>query len=310
MSGATGRARKSRIVCVGINNVDLIHDVRLADLRADSKILTGAPTRLVGGQSVNAAFTMAGFGLSVSYVGTCGSDANGEYVRQVLAERGVDASRCLVAEGMPNTTALIFIDPASGERCIVVATPEGYPSHPGTIDEVLWRQCAYLYFDGNEIAATLRMAAEARRRGIPTLADVETLSDEARQLIGSVDTAIVPMSVGRALAGSEDRGDMLRALRSAGARRAAVTMGPLGAIGMDADGNRHEIPAVPIEAVDTTGAGDAFHAAFLVADLEGARFADALSFAALVAAEKCRVKGPSLPIEMLRRLRARLDAGA
>lgn len=304
----TGAGRPGKVICLGINNVDLIYGLKLSELGPDTKIMTRAATTLIGGQCVNAAATLAGLGLDVAYVGTCGSDGNGDLVRRFLMERGIDASGCIVAEGMPNTTALIFVDEASGERCIVVTTPEGYPSHPGLADEALWRAGVYLYLDGNEIEAALRMAAEARRRGIPTLADVESLNERTRALIATVDTAIVPLGVGAALAGTADHLAMLEALRAAGPSRAAVTLGPDGAVGIDADGRIHRVPAVAVTAIDTTGAGDAFHAGFLFADVSGASFADALSFGALVAAEKCRVPGPSLPVPLLRSCRARFDA--
>jgi sulfofructose kinase len=79
-------------------------------------------------------------------------------------------------------------------------------------------------------------------------------------------------------------------LLAAGAGTAIVTLGARGAVGATA-GERWREPAVAVEVVDTTGAGDVYHGAYLVAHLEGAGLARAMRFAAVVAALKCRRPG-------------------
>ena len=98
---------------------------------------------------------------------------------------------------------------------------------------------------------------------------------------------------------------MLEKLVALGARRAAVTMGAEGAVGLDGAGALCRVDAVPPEKiVDTTGAGDAFHAGFLFADISGAGFEAALRFGAEVAAVKCAHAGPSSPPDALHALGA------
>lgn len=287
------------VLCVGINNLDVVIRLDLPEVGPDRKLLLLSPLQLVGGQCVNAATTMARLGLSVSYVGVTGEDANAGLIRAHLKAEGIDDSACQHAIGMPNTSAFILVDRTSGERCILVTVPENYPGHSGEVPDTIWQSCGYVYFDGNELDAALLIAKEAKLRGIASLADVEILNAQSLQLLKTVDTAIVPRHVGEELAGTSKHTDMLDALHRLGLRRGAVTLGPTGVVGFDEHNTEHFIPGERITAVDTTGAGDAFHAGFLFADMQGADFEEALRFASKTAAQKCLVPGPSLSREAL-----------
>lgn len=296
------------VLCVGINNLDIVIRLDLQEIAPDRKLLLPAPRQLIGGQCVNAATTMARLGLRISYVGMTGDDANAGLVRAHLKSEGIDDTACQTATGMPNTSAFILVDQTTGERCILVTVPENYPAHSGEVAESVWQDCSYAYFDGNEIDAALVIAGEARRREIASLADVEVLNAKSLQLLKTVDTAIVPRAMGEELAGTSKHTDMLDGLRKLGLRRGAITLGPTGVIGFDQNQNEHFIPAEKITAVDTTGAGDAFHAGFLFADMKGASFEEALRFASKTAAQKCLVPGPSLGRDVLQAMATGFNA--
>ena len=296
---------RGRILCVGRNSLDIVFGVDLAQLQPDSKQRTSDPARLVGGQCVNAAVTLAGLGCAVSYAGVTGDDAGGRRVLAFLKERHVDCSTVETAKGMANPCAYIMVDRATGERGIVETAPEGFPRFSGNIADEIWNGISSIYFDGHEVDASVAIAAEAARRGVPTLTDAEVLTGGTQELLSRVGTAIVPRTLAASLAGSDLPEDMLRALAELGGRVHVVTMGEEGAAGAVAGSDAiHLVPAVPCEAIDTTGAGDAFHAGFLFADLAGAPFPEAMKFAARVAAAACEVRGASLGAEALAALAA------
>lgn len=282
------------VLCVGRNSVDFVFNVDLGRVGPDSKQRTGDPAVLIGGQCVNAAVTLAGLGCAVFYAGVVGDDVNGTHVMAFLAERGIDGIGVQHARGMANPCAYILVDKVTGERCIVETAPEAYPRFNGKISEAVWTAASYVYFDGHEEEASLSIAREAARRGIPTLTDAEIATDGTRSLLALVDTAIVPRATAAEIAGSDIHGDMLTALAELGGRRHVVTLGGDGAVGALKGDVPIFVPAQPCVVVDTTGAGDAFHAGFLFADMEGAPFGNAMIFAARVAAAVCATPGPSL----------------
>ncbi len=106
------------------------------------------------------------------------------------------------------------------------------------------------------------------------------------------------------LAGSGNPEDMLRALADLGGEAHVVTLGEEGAFGAIAGEAMHRVLAFPCNAIDTTGAGDAFHAGFLFASMAGAAFPDAMAFAARVAAAACEVRGANLNVPVLAALAA------
>jgi len=302
---------RDRIICVGRNNVDVILDVELGRLRPDTKQPSGPARIVMGGQCMNAAATLAALGesrgeaFSVVYAGVTGDDENGVRVREFLLERGIDGAGCITAVGLPNTAAYILLDRETGERGIVETVPEDYPPYPSTLPESIWKGASYAYFDGMDMPGSVAIAQEARERGVPTLCDVEMVSDDTLALIAACDTVILPRAVAMEMAGTDELKPMLEKLVALGARRAAVTMGAEGSVGLDGTGEMCRVEAVlPERIVDTTGAGDAFHAGFLFADISGAGFEAALRFGAEVASVKCAHAGPSSPPEALHALGA------
>lgn len=295
---------KGRVLCVGRNSLDLVFNVELARLGPDSKQRTTDPAVLVGGQCVNAAVTLAGLGCVVSYAGVVGDDAGAERVLAFLRERGVDCSAVETAAGMANPCAYIMVDAKTGERSIVETAPDNFPRFSGRIAEDLWAVTSSVYFDGHEEEASIAIAAEAARRGVPTLTDAEALTDGTRKLLSLADTAIVPGTVAMELAGSDKLEDMLRTLADIGGTAHVITLGEAGAFGAIVGEAMQRVAAFPCNAIDTTGAGDAFHAGFLFANMAGAAFPDAMAFAARVAAAACEVRGANLDVPVLAALAA------
>ena len=290
------------VLCVGRNSVDFVFDVDLAGVRADAKQRTSDPVVLIGGQCVNAAASLAALGASVTYLGMIGGDAGGACVMDFLRERGIASAAVEVAEGLANPCAYILVDRDSGERSIVETAAPEFPGLSGNVSDDIWAATTHVYFDGHETEASLKIAREARRRGVTTTTDVEVVTPETLALLRLVDTAIVPGSVAAEIAGSDDHTDMLAGLAALGGHRHIVTMGTEGAFGALRNGPLVSIPAVHAQVIDTTGAGDAFHAGFIFADMAGASFELAMSFAARVAALACEYLGPSADAAALGKL--------
>ncbi|MGV8996264.1 MAG: PfkB family carbohydrate kinase [Parvibaculaceae bacterium] len=292
----------SRVLCVGRNSVDFVFDIDLGSVRADSKQRTTDPVALIGGQCVNAAVTLAALGGHVAYAGVVGDDASGASVIEFLVGRGIAVAAIEKAKGLANPCAYILVDSKSGERSIVETASTTFPRHSGKIADEIWATTAQLYFDGHETDASIALAHEAISRGVPTTTDVEVVTPQTRTLLTLVETAIVPKSVAAEIAGSDKPADMLAGLAALGGHRHIVTMGADGAVGALRGGASVTVAAERAHVVDTTGAGDAFHAGFIFADMAGASFAKAMRFAARVAALACEYRGPSADAIVLAKL--------
>ena len=293
------------VLCVGRNSVDFVFDVDLSGVRADAKQRTSDPIVLIGGQCVNAAATLAALGSPVTYLGVVGGDASGACVMDFLRECGIAVGAVEVAKGLANPCAYILVDHDSGERSIVETAPPEFPSHSGNLPDDVWATIDQVYFDGHETEASLKIAHEARARGVPTTTDVEIVTPETLALLALVETAIVPKSVAVEIAGSDVPAEMLAGLAALGGYRHIVTLGAEGAVGAMRGGEVVKIPAADAHVIDTTGAGDAFHAGFIFSDMAGASFARSMEFAARVAALACEFRGPSADAVALGKLAAR-----
>lgn len=283
-----------RLLVLGAVNVDLV--VRGPRLpRAGETVLGGVFERHHGGkganQAVAAARALRGTPLEdrVSFLGAVGDDAFGVEARTALEAERVDLSWVKVAGGIPTGVALIVVDSA-GENLIAVAPGANASLAPGDIEPVL-RQLG----PGSVLLASLEIpfacvagAADlCRERGIRfVLNPAPATADHAEILpLTSVLTPnqgelekIAPGSTGTSLAAAHPGMSVV------------VTMGGRGAEVSDPEGTS-SIHAAPVEAVDTTGAGDCLSGVLAAGLFEGRPLLEAARFAVAAAAISVTVAG-------------------
>jgi sugar/nucleoside kinase (ribokinase family) len=120
--------------------------------------------------------------------------------------------------------------------------------------------------------------------------DIDRVTDRTEELIGAVTVPILAEHVAPALTGEKDTERGLRKLRTRHSTMLCVTLGKNGAVILDGDVFHHE-PAFPVDAVDTTGAGDVFRGAFIHGLLRGERPDGLLRFSNAAAAVSCTRAG-------------------
>jgi sulfofructose kinase len=255
----------------------------------DVKVRVDRFVRQGGGPAANAAVAVARLGGRAVFVGAVGDDALGvEQVRE-LEHEGVDTSGVTVAPGRPSFVSFILVDASDGGRTIYSA-PAEVPHPPPSAAPWPDPRPHLVLVDGWGGEAQLRTAEAARAAGLPVLLDAGSLRDEVEALLPHADVVIGSTPFAEALAGSP-AGAVAR-LIGAGARLAAITRGPDGVLAAAAGApDPFEVPAFPVEAVDTTGAGDAFHGGAAWALAAGRTWAESLRVGAAVAALKCREAG-------------------
>jgi len=233
-----------------------------------------------GGASVNVAVGLARLGEAASFVGRIGADAFGRALRDHLAGAGVDMS-LVVAAAEPTTLGVTAIDAggkaeysfyANGtadwqwtESELPAALPAGvralyagglamrFPPGAAVLEHFMWRVrqdgSALIFFDPN-VRSGSGFSADAER------ARVERQLELAHVIKASEDD-IALLYPGR------DYRDIAAEWQRKTSGTVVVTLGPNGAYARTAGGFDLEVPAVPVDVVDTVGAGDAFSAALL-----------------------------------------------
>jgi len=272
-------------VGLGLNAVD--HLVVVPRYPAfGSKIEMLSHTVLPGGQAATAMVALARLGLRTRHVGRVGDDDTGRLQLDSLDSEGVERSECRVVRGVDSQLAFILVDGVSGERTVIWRRDPRVSILPDEVDEQLACSGRVLHLDGHNIEAEIQAATWARAAGIPVSIDVD-FDYGGEHLYPLVDYFIASADFPRRVMGIDDERSALTALRDRfGSPVVGMTLGMRGALVL-CDGVFVESPGFSVEARDTTGAGDAFHAGFLYGLLTGADLDETLRIANAVAALNC-----------------------
>ncbi|MGE5269439.1 MAG: ribokinase [Thiohalocapsa sp.] len=238
------------ILVFGSINVDVVLPVPSLPSPGET-VLGGAYALLPGGKGANQALAARRAGADVMLAGAVGDDAFAETALAGLRAEGVDLSLIrLVAR--PTGLAAVIVD-AGGDNLIAVASGANREAAAGDIPDGLLVPDTVLVCQMEvppaETWQLVRRAAAAGARSVLNLAPVAPLPPDS---VGAID--ILVANEGEAAALGADPQAVAARLRTA----LVVTRGGDGATAFLAEGGRIDIPALPIAAVDTTGAGDTF----------------------------------------------------
>jgi ribokinase len=264
------------IAVVGSINLDVVVEVERHPAPGET-VLGGDRLELPGGKGANQAAAAARLGAEVAFVGRVGDDDAGRRLRDGLAAEGVDVAHVQVDPSAPTGMALIAVDRA-GENTIVVSS--GANARVSAADVEAAR-------DALAGAAVTLVQHEVPEEAVAAALDcgggtVVLNPAPARPIVAAVDVLIPNRGELEALAGrGGDPVELARGL--ALARCVVVTLGSEGAVIVE--GERVERIAAPrVDAVDTTGAGDAFCGALAQALDAGADVVEAARWAVRAAA--------------------------
>jgi len=276
------------LVGVGLNATDT--RIALTKFPAcGSKMEYSEETVMPGGQVATAVIACQTWGLSTRYVGKLGDDEAAELHARAFAQAGVDA-RLVTVENAASLRSLILVD-GTGERTVLCRRDERLILQPEELQREWIVRARALHVDGHDTAAATLAARWAREAGIPVTADLDELYLGVEVLLETIDYLIVSRDFPCRLMAESDLRRALRAMQSRyGCRLTAATLGPDGVLAWDGR-QFHYSAAYRVPVVDTTGAGDIFHAAFLYGLLQGWELERQLDFACAAAAMNCMADG-------------------
>jgi ribokinase len=294
----TGRSREGRILVIGSSNTDLVCQTDRLPHPGETVASYGFNI-YPGGKAANQAVAAARAGASVSFVGGFGDDEYGQARFREMEAEGIDLSPSRVYEGMSSGLALIAVDPA-GENLIITVGGANERVDVGQLEEALSGPAFDLILLPNEAPPDVVALAIDSGSAATVVLNAAPFSEHLVELAGNVDILICnEIEVGQFLRRPINQATLdadVSELADVCRGSAVITLGSAGAIGLRA-GELRRVAALEIEAVDTTGAGDAFCGAFAAWLGSGSSFGDALQ-AGVVAGSLAATRAgaqPSLP---------------
>ncbi len=277
--------KQRKIVVVGSLNADLVQ--RVERFPRPGETVTGSDLDIVpGGKGANQAYAAALLAGQVEMVGRVGNDPFGPMLVESLAKAGAGTSKIQVSATSTGTAAILVLP--NGQNLIVISpgangklTPQDVVQSLGTLEpgSILLTQL--------EVPLeTTRGALEiARQHGATTILDPAPAQALSPEILGLVDfltpnqtEAALLLDQSGEIESYEDAESAARKLLARGPSTVIVKLGALGVVIATIEGSRR-VPGFPVQAVDSTAAGDTWNGAFAVALAEGNEIAAAAKFA-------------------------------
>lgn len=244
-------------------------------------------TSQCGGKVSTAMAACARLGVKSAMMGVVGGDYNGNFVREDFIRHGVDVSHLAVDPDGSNVYCWGIASLKHQSRMFIGMEGTARAYAPEEMDEDFIRQAKVVHVDCGD-AAAVRLLELAHRNGIVTAIDADSYTPEIEALEPQIDWFIASEFYYEARAqGKMTPQEFCRQLVRQGSKIAIVTLGERGCVGCDGE-RVFALPAYSnVSVVDTTGAGDVFHGAFLAGMVRGMACVEAARFASAVSAIKC-----------------------
>ena len=222
----------------------------------DEKHVASAYAVSFGGNAVTAAFCCAKLGIVPDLIATVANDWLGRMFQDMSAKYGISIHPRKV-----HSSSLSFIMPKDGKRAIVRCRDDEH-IHPFPLLNL--KGCRALHVDGHQPDAAIHYARLCREDGILTSLDGGGLRSNTHELLGFIDVAVVAERLCEQMRLAPY--DMLDYLKGRGCRIGGVTSGERGLLWYDETGAVRSLAALPVpphRILDTSGAGDVFHGAYV-----------------------------------------------
>lgn len=287
------------VLCVGHACYDLIFSVDHHP-SADEKIFARDCNGCGGGPAANAAVEVSRLGFKSAFAGYLGNDLYGDHHWQELFENQVDTT-LIIRGNNPTPLSTILVKP-DGKRALINYKGKTKPLPKNAIDFTNLSSKTVL-FDGHEPELSPALAKYCHEQNIATVLDAGSIHKGTLALMNKVDYLVCSEKF--ALQFANDEQSALSSL-SEKAPTVVITLGENGLIWQSGQ-EKGSLPAFPITAIDTTGAGDAFHGAFTAAIATQMSWHDTLTYASAAGALCCIKTGARQGLATKRELQAFLQ---
>jgi ribokinase len=288
---------RPQIVIVGSANTDMV--VKTPRIPGPGETVIGGDFLMAaGGKGANQAVAAARLGARVTLVARLGTDMFGDQAIAGYQHEGIDTTYIVRDADHPSGIALISVD-AQGENSIAVASGANAHLTPLDVD-----RASQAIGEAHVLLVQLEVPLDAVRRavtiahdmGVRVILNPAPAREIAPPLLAQVSIITPNEHEARVVVGEPDQAHAIRRMLDAGVETVLVTLGAQGVLWATRE-TRILVPAFPVEAIDTTAAGDAFNGGLAYALGRGLSMAEAIRYANAVAAISVTRMGaqPSLP---------------
>jgi ribokinase len=260
-----------------------------------------------GGPASTALVTLSRLGIRTAFLGSVSDDPFGIEIQKELQKEKVDTTFLKVTPGYTSQFAFIAITKGNGARTIF--WDRGSVPHLTSKDVDLspFSHARVFHTDGLMLEASIEAAHQAKDMGMTIVMDAGTLRPGYKELVSLVDVLIASQGFGESLVGSgEPPEKVLEVLSQCGSREVVMTLGAKGSVGWDGGSITFQ-DAYSVDVMDTTGAGDVYHGAYIYGLLHGWNMPECMRFASAVSALKCTQIGGRKGIPRLEQVNAFIE---
>jgi len=254
--------------------------------KEDTKLQARESKVQCGGPCATALVAASKLGVSASYMGTVGDDMYGSFIVGELGRFGVDNTHIEVVPGR-SFHSFVLLNRSSSSRTCIWNRGEAVPPTEKNVDLNVLKQAKYLHLDGHQLECAIYAAEKAREFGVTVSLDAGGTYPGIERLLPLVDVLIPSEEFALKMTGCGTAEEAAAVLfEKYRPQVLAITQGSRGGFIWE-NGQAVRYPVFPVEAVDSNGAGDTFHGAFVAARVKGLSVMEAATFASATSALKC-----------------------
>jgi sulfofructose kinase len=255
---------------------------------AEDTKLEGTGTKLqCGGPCATALVAVSKLGIGAEYIGTMGDDLYGTYMLAEFRRFGVKIDGVRVVPGAESFHSFVLLNTAKSTRTCIWCRGSVPAPTPEDIGLNTLKNAKVLHLDGHQLETAIYAAEKAREYGVTVSLDAGGTYPGIERLLPLVDVLISSEEFILEFTGCADAETAAMALQSRYRPKALiVTQGSYGGF-VVAVGGLVRYPVFPVDVIDTNGAGDTFHGAFITAQVKGMDVMESAAFASAASALKC-----------------------
>lgn len=282
------RSSSNKPLCVGLGLCALDYSfVVEAYPELDDKVDAVLFSRQGGGPVPTALCALSKLGVRTAFVGKCGKDHDGKILRDDLKRFGVRTGKMILDPDSRTPHAFIIVEKESGSRTVILDRTESSVLSPDELDTKFISGADYLLIDGREPETSLAAAMLVKKGGGDVIIDAGSPRKNIGDLLPYVDHLVASNRFSVDFTQEVDPGKAALKLARMGFKSVVITSGHKGCVGATPDGELYQQDAFEIDVIDTTGAGDVFHGAYIYGITQDWELGRILEFASAAAALKC-----------------------